>query len=171
MLIRASTDLAADGRFGRQWLVATEHRVLVVPTQGEIVDIPLAALAEVRTDALVGGGPVGDRARGCAGLVAELHQLGGRKDVRGGAGFGAVASGSAVCRQWALGPDPLRALPAALAGEKRHLSGVYKKIGDPQAHCQLSRPVQAQSGRLGLRLHRYHGCRTGPAADYQAHRR
>ena len=56
VLIRASTDLAADGRFGRQWLVATEHRVLVVPTQGEIVDIPLAALAEVRTDAIVGGG-------------------------------------------------------------------------------------------------------------------
>ncbi|MCY3664626.1 MAG: hypothetical protein OXH81_03120, partial [Gemmatimonadetes bacterium] len=56
VLIRASTDLAADGRFGQQWLVATEHRVLVVPAQGEIVDIPLAALAEVRTDALVGGG-------------------------------------------------------------------------------------------------------------------
>ncbi len=56
VLIRASTDLAADGRFGQQWLVATEHRVLVVPTQGEIVDIPLAALAEVRTDAIVGGG-------------------------------------------------------------------------------------------------------------------
>ena len=34
VLIRASTDLAADGRFGQQWLVATEHRVLVVPTQG-----------------------------------------------------------------------------------------------------------------------------------------
>ena len=48
VLIRASTDLAADGCFGRQWLVATEHRVLVVPTQGEVVDIPIAALAEVR---------------------------------------------------------------------------------------------------------------------------
>jgi len=56
VLIRVSTDLAADGCFGRQWLVATEHRILVVPAQGEIVDIPLAALAAVRTDALVGGG-------------------------------------------------------------------------------------------------------------------
>ena len=56
VLIRAATDLDADGRFGRQWLVATPRRILVVPAQGEVIDIPLASLAGVRTDALVGGG-------------------------------------------------------------------------------------------------------------------
>ena len=30
VLIRAATDLDADGRFGRQWVVATPRRILVV---------------------------------------------------------------------------------------------------------------------------------------------
>ena len=56
VLIRAGTDLDAAGRFSRQWLVATGQRILVVPAAGDVVEIPIAALAGVRTDALVGGG-------------------------------------------------------------------------------------------------------------------
>ena len=57
-LIRVSTDLNPDGTFGEQWLIATDRRVIVVPTEGidGVVDVPIRELAAVQTEPLVGGG-------------------------------------------------------------------------------------------------------------------
>jgi ATP-binding cassette subfamily B protein len=56
-LIRVYADMDPGLRFGRQWVVVTDRRVLVVPSSGPdgVVDIPLEAIAGVRTEALVGG--------------------------------------------------------------------------------------------------------------------
>ena len=57
-LIRVSTDLNPDGTFGEQWLIATDRRVIVVPSEGVdgVVDVPIRELASVQTEPLVGGG-------------------------------------------------------------------------------------------------------------------
>lgn len=56
-LIRVSTDLNQEGGFGEQWVIVTDNRLLIVPTVGSdsIVDIPIAELILVETEALVGG--------------------------------------------------------------------------------------------------------------------
>lgn len=56
-LIRVSTDLNQEGKFGTQWIIATDKRLLIVPTAGldGIVDIPIEELTLVQTEALVGG--------------------------------------------------------------------------------------------------------------------
>jgi hypothetical protein len=58
VLIRASTDMEADGRFGRQWLVATAVRVVVVPERegAAVQEVVLAELRQARTEPMVGGG-------------------------------------------------------------------------------------------------------------------
>ncbi len=57
-LIRVSTDLNQEGKFGTQWVVVTDRRLLIVPTEGldDIIDIPIEELTLVQTEALVGGG-------------------------------------------------------------------------------------------------------------------
>ena len=56
-LIRVSTDLNQEGKFGTQWVVVTDRRLLIVPTEGldGIVDIPIGELIHAQTEALVGG--------------------------------------------------------------------------------------------------------------------
>ena len=58
VLIRASTDMEADGRFGRQWLVATATRVVVVPERegAAVQQVALTELCQARTEPMVGGG-------------------------------------------------------------------------------------------------------------------
>ncbi len=57
-LIRVSTDLNREGKFGKQWLVVTDKRLLVVPMADldGIVEIPIQELTSVQSEPLVGGG-------------------------------------------------------------------------------------------------------------------
>lgn len=57
-LICVSTDLNQEGKFGTQWVVVTDKRLLIVPMEGldGIVEIPIEELTLVQTEALVGGG-------------------------------------------------------------------------------------------------------------------
>lgn len=57
-LIRVSTDLNREGRFGEQWVVVTDKRLLIVPTAGldGVIEVPIQELIFVQTEALVGGG-------------------------------------------------------------------------------------------------------------------
>ncbi len=58
VLIRASTDVQMDGRFGRQWLVVTPRRVVVLAErdESEVCDIALNDVQLARTESMVGGG-------------------------------------------------------------------------------------------------------------------
>ena len=57
-LIRVSTDLNQEGRFGEQWVVVTDKRLLIVPTArvDGVIEVPIQELILVQTEALVGGG-------------------------------------------------------------------------------------------------------------------
>src|SRR5262249_23005259 len=57
-LVRVSSDLAPDGRFGSQWVVVTGGHVLVVPPAGDggWVALPVGDIAAAREEALVGCG-------------------------------------------------------------------------------------------------------------------
>ena len=57
-LIRVCADLDQEGRFGTRWVVVTPDRVLLVPAGGEdgVTEISIDSLAQVSTEALVGGG-------------------------------------------------------------------------------------------------------------------
>ena len=57
-LIRVSTDVNRDGSFGTQWVIVTDKRVIVVPTEGVdgVVDASITELEVVRTEPLTGGG-------------------------------------------------------------------------------------------------------------------
>ena len=57
-LIRVSTDLNQEGRFGQQWVVVTDKRLLIVPKAGldGIIEVPIQELTLVQSEALVGGG-------------------------------------------------------------------------------------------------------------------
>ena len=57
ILVRAATDMDAAGQFGRQWVVATAQRLLVVSdVDGEDISIPIAHIDACHTEPLVGGG-------------------------------------------------------------------------------------------------------------------
>ena len=58
VLIRVFSDLDTDRRFGRQWVVVTAQRVLIVPEPGseDTQEVPVAEIKGVRTESLVGGG-------------------------------------------------------------------------------------------------------------------
>jgi len=58
MLIRASSDMREDGCFGRQWIVVTPRRALIVPVDGvaAAIDVPVDQIQLARTEPLVGGG-------------------------------------------------------------------------------------------------------------------
>lgn len=57
-LIRVSTDLNQEGKFGVQWVVVTDKRLLILPTAGPdgVVEMPIDELTAVQTETLVGGG-------------------------------------------------------------------------------------------------------------------
>ena len=56
--IQVATDLGDDGSFGEQWLVVTDERLLVIPTEGAdgVVEVPLKVIIETRIEELVGAG-------------------------------------------------------------------------------------------------------------------
>lgn len=57
MLIRASTDFDSAGRFGRQWIIVTRIRLLVVSEgDGSTLTVPIEQISRVRSEPLVGGG-------------------------------------------------------------------------------------------------------------------
>ena len=60
VIVQMPTDLDDDLTFGEQWFVVTSERVLLIPSQGEngTVATPLAYVAYVRVDDLVGGGRI-----------------------------------------------------------------------------------------------------------------
>ena len=56
--IQVATDLIDDGSFGEQWLVVTDERLLVIPTEGAdgVVEVPLKVITETKIEELVGAG-------------------------------------------------------------------------------------------------------------------
>ena len=56
--IQVATDLINDGSFGEQWLVVTDERLLVIPTEGAdgVVEVPLEVITEAKIEELVGAG-------------------------------------------------------------------------------------------------------------------
>jgi ATP-binding cassette subfamily B protein len=56
--IQVATDLIDDGSFGEQWLVVTDERLLVIPTEGAdgVVEVPLEVITETKIEELVGAG-------------------------------------------------------------------------------------------------------------------
>ncbi len=56
ILVCAATDLDPDGRFGRQWVVVTRRRLLVVSNDGQTISVPIEQIYRSRTEPLVGGG-------------------------------------------------------------------------------------------------------------------
>ena len=56
--IQVVTDLIDDGSFGEKWLVVTDERLLVIPTEGAdgVVEVPLKVITETRIEELVGAG-------------------------------------------------------------------------------------------------------------------
>ena len=56
--IQIATDLIDDGSFGEQWLVVTDERLLVIPTEGAdgVVEVPLKVITETKIEELVGAG-------------------------------------------------------------------------------------------------------------------
>ena len=58
LLIRVSADMQPDSRFGEQWVVVTDQRVLVVPAAAadSPIDVPVTRIQRAQTEPLVGGG-------------------------------------------------------------------------------------------------------------------
>ena len=56
--IQVATDLIDDGSFGEQWLVVTDERLLVIPTEGAdgVVEVPLNVIRETKIEEFVGAG-------------------------------------------------------------------------------------------------------------------
>ena len=56
--IQVATDLIGDGSFGEQWLVVTDERLFVIPTEGAdgVVEVPLKVITETRIEELIGAG-------------------------------------------------------------------------------------------------------------------
>jgi len=57
-LIQVATDFINDRLFGEEWLVATNQRLLFIPTDGAdgTVEVPLEAVREAKIEELVDGG-------------------------------------------------------------------------------------------------------------------
>ena len=56
--IQVATDLIDDGSFGEQWLVVTDERLFVIPSEGAdgVVEVPLKVITETNIEELVGAG-------------------------------------------------------------------------------------------------------------------
>ena len=65
VLIRATTDLDENRRFGRQCVVVTNRRLWVLPeSDGQIFSVPVEQIVKSRTEPLVGGGHLEIERRG-----------------------------------------------------------------------------------------------------------
>ncbi len=58
VLFQVATDLINEQSFGEKWLIATDRHLLFIPTEGvdSVVEVPLVAVQEAKTEELVGGG-------------------------------------------------------------------------------------------------------------------
>ncbi|MCZ6680825.1 MAG: ABC transporter transmembrane domain-containing protein, partial [Candidatus Poribacteria bacterium] len=56
--MQVATDLLDDRSFGQKWLVVTDRRLLIIPTDGVdgTVEVPLDTVREAKIEELVGGG-------------------------------------------------------------------------------------------------------------------
>ena len=56
--IQVATDMIDDGSFGEQWLVVTDERMLVIPSEGAdgVVEVPLKVITETKIEEFVGAG-------------------------------------------------------------------------------------------------------------------
>ena len=56
--IQVATDLIDDGSFGEQWLVVTDERLFVIPTEGAdgVVEVLLKVVTETKIEEFVGAG-------------------------------------------------------------------------------------------------------------------
>lgn len=82
LLICAATDLDAEDRFGRRWLLVTDRRVVVLPDaagrDGQ-VEVPLSVILGARNESLVGAGRVEvDTRDGPTPLVTYTNSLGAK---------------------------------------------------------------------------------------------
>ena len=65
VLIRATTDLDENRRFGRQCVVVTNRRLWVLPeSDGQVFPVPVEQIVKCRTEPLVGGGHLEVERRG-----------------------------------------------------------------------------------------------------------
>ena len=57
VLMQVHSDMTDDHRFGEQWVVVTDQRVLLVPAYGDngTVDIPIAEVADVQVAVVILG--------------------------------------------------------------------------------------------------------------------
>ncbi|MEW6753428.1 MAG: ABC transporter ATP-binding protein [Candidatus Latescibacterota bacterium] len=76
VLIRTSSDLGPDGRFGRWWVVVTAARLLVLPEAGDdgLLEVPVAQIDRAHTEPLVGGGRLEVERRGAATVLVPYTQ-------------------------------------------------------------------------------------------------
>lgn len=56
--IQVATDLIDDGSFGEQWLVVTDERLFIIPSEGAdgVVEVPLKVITETTVEEFVGAG-------------------------------------------------------------------------------------------------------------------
>lgn len=75
-LLHVSSDLLPNRQYGRQWVVVTKRRLIVVPHDGEsgMVVVPMDELAGVRTEEVVGGGRLAVDRRGEGPLYVPYTQ-------------------------------------------------------------------------------------------------
>jgi ATP-binding cassette subfamily B protein len=73
--MQVAADMAHEQRYGEQWLVVTQQRVLVVPAGEDraVEELALDQVGEVRTQELVGGGRLAVEAKEGAGQISICY--------------------------------------------------------------------------------------------------
>jgi ATP-binding cassette subfamily B protein len=85
LLLTAATDVASDGRYGRDWVVITDRRVFRVPDAAGsdgvdgVLEIPISDVTEAKTEPHVGGGRLEVYAGNVPIPVAEYSSSFGHK--------------------------------------------------------------------------------------------
>ena len=75
--IQVATDLINDGSFGEQWLVVTDERLLVIPSEGAdgVVEVLLKGITETKIEEFVGAGRLEVEHGGAETDISILLQL------------------------------------------------------------------------------------------------
>ena len=159
-----STDLAADGRFGRQWLVplpSIASSSCPLRARSSIFRSPALARGAHRTR-LSAVASWRSSAVDAPTLSLGLHQLGGRKDGPRWRGvWSRLRQGQPFVVNGHLDRTRCERCDRPLAGEKRHLSGVYKKNWRPSsAIASYLGPYKLKAGVLAFAFHRHYGLRS-----------
>ena len=98
VLIQVATDLIDDRSFGEKWLVATDQRVLFIPTDGVdgTVEVPLEAIQEAKAEELVGGGRLEVECRSGAPVYLHYSSSLSPKFVEVAEGIGRLSKGETL---------------------------------------------------------------------------